>query len=444
MRKLLILTLLLLLVSVPVFAQEGESAFVRAAHFSPDAPVVDVFVNGERTLEGLDFADLSDWMEVPAGSYAVDVVAEGGSASDSLLSGEFDLSAGDWATLTVIGEVDADSLAFQPIVESLGSIPDGLTRIGLFHAVTSFGPVTVSDDTGRDLVVGLAFPGTLEGGDGYTAENNVAGTYTLTITSEDGKTVGEVGPTLLGAGRYYFYAAIGTGENPTFVFDVTDAAGIMGGEEATALTEADTGTGELTARVAHLVGDAPEVDIYLNGELAVEALAYTEVTEFVPLNGGIYEVAVVPAGGSVDEALATDEIALFEDSVTFIAAIGLVDDGSLNVTAVQETGGAAGVGEARVGFFQSIPTDALFNLTMDDTALVQGVTYPDVFEGAGDGYVSVDIVAEEHSFGIEAPDAAIELDAGTLTMGAGRFYLFIAVGTESAPNYVLIAGDIPE
>jgi hypothetical protein len=445
MRKLGLFFCLLLLTVMSIMAQEGTSAFIRAGHFSADAGTVDIFVNGESTLTGVEFSNLSDWMVVEAGEYTIAIAPEGGSATDAVLEQNFTLNAGDWVTVAVIGTVAGDSLAFQPIVENLDSLPEGLSRIGLFHGVDGLPPVTITDETGRDLVVGLGYPGTFEGSDGYTSVNTEPGERTLTITDEDGTELDEVGPTVVGTGRYYFYAAIGTADVSAFIFDITDIAAIAGDDASAEATTAETGTGNLYMRAGHFVSDAPaEVDIYLNGNLAVSNLGYTAITDFIGLAGGVYEVALVPTGGALEEAIFTDEIALFENSLTLVAAIGVVEDGSLDIVAVKEDGTTTGVGEGRIGFFQSIPTDALFNLTLDDNMLVQGVSYPDAFAGAGDGYVSVDIVAAAYDFAIEAPDAAIELDAGSITMGAGRYYLFVAVGTVSAPNYLLIPTGIPQ
>lgn len=444
MRKLPLLLFLLLLAVVPVLAQDMDSAFVRAAHFSADASTVDVFVNGESTLTGMDFADISDWMEVAAGSYTIDIVPAGGTLADAVLSQAFTVDSQDWATIAVIGEVENNTIAFQAIIENLATLPDGLTRIGMFHAVSALDPVTISDDSGRDLVVGLGYPGTFEGSDGYTAVDVTPGEYTLTITDSDDTSLNEIGPTVLGAGRYYFYAAIGTAESSAFVFDVTNIEAVMGAAPEEAVTSDDTGTGNLFIRVAHFASDTPEVDIYLNGNLAISNLSYTDITDFIGMGGGVYDVALVPTGAALEDAVFNGEVALFEDTLTLVAVIGLVGDESLDVVTVQEDGSPTGVGEGRIAFFQSIPTDDLFNLTLNDDILLQGLSFPEVFEGAGDGYVSVDIVAAEYSFAIESPSASIELDAGSITTGAGRYYLFVAVGTVDAPNYLLLPSGLPE
>ena len=73
---------------------EGQ-ARVRVAHFAPDAPAVDIYVNGARVIEGITFYELSDYLTVPAGSYTVGVAPAGG---DVIYTTSVTLAAGQVAT----------------------------------------------------------------------------------------------------------------------------------------------------------------------------------------------------------------------------------------------------------------------------------------------------------------------------------------------------------
>jgi hypothetical protein len=52
--------------------------------------------------------------------------------------------------------------------------------------------------------------------------------------------------------------------------------------------------------VAHLSPDAPNVDVYVDGQLLSEArnLAYGTVSSYVPLRGGTHNVKMYRAGSS--------------------------------------------------------------------------------------------------------------------------------------------------
>ncbi|MFQ3661824.1 MAG: DUF4397 domain-containing protein [Chloroflexaceae bacterium] len=55
------------------------TARLRAAHFSPNAPAVDIFVNGARAITNLSFKEATGYLEVPAGTYEVGIAPAGGS-----------------------------------------------------------------------------------------------------------------------------------------------------------------------------------------------------------------------------------------------------------------------------------------------------------------------------------------------------------------------------
>jgi hypothetical protein len=52
---------------------EADSAFVRVAHFSPDAPAVDVYADDEPLVEDVSFEDVSEYLAVPAGEYTLSI-----------------------------------------------------------------------------------------------------------------------------------------------------------------------------------------------------------------------------------------------------------------------------------------------------------------------------------------------------------------------------------
>jgi hypothetical protein len=54
-----------------VAGAQGATAQVRAWHASPDAPAVDVYVDGARAFANLAFGDVTQYADVPAGERRV-------------------------------------------------------------------------------------------------------------------------------------------------------------------------------------------------------------------------------------------------------------------------------------------------------------------------------------------------------------------------------------
>lgn len=438
MRRLCLLFLALILVIIPVSAQNDDVAYLRAAHFSVDAPSVDIYVDGELTLEAFDFPVVSDWVALDAGTYQVDIAATGDDIDDAVLSDEYDLSADDWATLAVVGEVEDDSLQVQVLVDDLSNIADDEAFVSVFHAIADLDPVNVLlDDT--ELIEALTFPNDSDDNQSYASDAIEAGDYDIDIQDEDGESLLTIDTTTLSSGRAYFVAAVGTADDPQFVLIATDVQSIIGEMDDEESAEASNGT--LFVRVGHFSVSAPAIDVYLNEALILENADFGDVSDYIELDAGIYDVALVPTGESLDEAAYDGEISLNADSVSMIAAIGFVEDDSLDVIVATENNQAPTAGMTRIAFFQAIPSSDLYDLSANDNTLIQGVAYPSVFDGAGDGYVSVDVVANGYEFMVDG--AGNTINVGNLTAGAGRVYLIVSAGTEDAPIFFLVSDNFP-
>jgi hypothetical protein len=61
---------------------EAGMAMVRVVHSSSDAPAVDIWANGAPLVENIQFGDASEWINVPPGSYDLEIKAAGSSVSE--------------------------------------------------------------------------------------------------------------------------------------------------------------------------------------------------------------------------------------------------------------------------------------------------------------------------------------------------------------------------
>jgi hypothetical protein len=94
-----------LFLGVAMPAAAADQAMVRAAHLIPDAPAVDVLVDGAVVLEGVTFKAVSDYLMVDAGTYKISVNAAG--SADELLTIDATVEAGKAYTVAAIGTLDA-------------------------------------------------------------------------------------------------------------------------------------------------------------------------------------------------------------------------------------------------------------------------------------------------------------------------------------------------
>ena len=195
----------------------ADSVHIRVAHFSPDTPAVDVYVNGELSaVQGLEFPSITDWIELEAGTYNVAVAPAGTSIDDAAIGpADFDLPEGAWITVAAIGSLSDGTLAPAVIVEDFSAIEEGNARVGVFHAIEGAPAVDVL--AGGDAVITeLGFPGTFGDNDGFFVLDVPADTYDFQVTATgDAETVVlDLPGTELAANTVYFVAAVGTLDNP--------------------------------------------------------------------------------------------------------------------------------------------------------------------------------------------------------------------------------------
>ncbi|ELY90174.1 hypothetical protein C483_11718 [Natrialba hulunbeirensis JCM 10989] len=209
-------------------ADEPTDAAVRVAHFSPDAPAVDILVDGAEVLSDVPYGAISPYLDLDPGTYTVTITAAG----------------------------DPDTVAFE-------------------------GDVDVGD-------------------------------------------------------AYYTVAAIGELEAETFRPEVlTDAAPLP----------TDAPAESAFARVAHFSPDAPAVDIYADDDPLVEDVSFGDVSEYLAVPAGSYELSVRPAGdpetvvASFDVELAAD-VAYTGYAIGYLEPAADVDDRDFTVEIAVDGPGA--------------------------------------------------------------------------------------------------------
>jgi hypothetical protein len=213
---------------VGVAAQDeanGDTAQVRVGHFSPDAPAVDVYANGGAILTEVPFGVLSDYLEVPAGTYTIEVVAAGADPADGAVIGPVDLDFGAGTMTTVaatnaLANIEAQVLADEPAPK------DGTAQVRVVHFSADAPAVDVAVDVGDVVVENLAYPdaaGYLDLPEGaYDLEIRPTGTADVAF---------DIDPLELAGGNSYTVFAIGSLADGSFtVLPAVDATLAADGE----------------------------------------------------------------------------------------------------------------------------------------------------------------------------------------------------------------------
>lgn len=203
MKKLLSLAALLSLTLLGCGSNNGSTvtgadpapAELRVAHLSPDAPNVDVWVDGSVVLADVPYQAVSGYLPVPPGSYRVQVTPTG-LTEPVVIDATLPLSSGVSYTVAATGLL-AD---LQPIVLVDDRAPGSGAKVRFVHASPDAPSVDVTLADGTVLFSNVAFRETdddLAGSDGYLSVD--AGTYDLQVRVAGTDTVAlELPGTMLG------------------------------------------------------------------------------------------------------------------------------------------------------------------------------------------------------------------------------------------------------
>ncbi|RKD93566.1 DUF4397 domain-containing protein [Halopiger aswanensis] len=186
-------------------ATDVPAAAVRVAHFSPDAPNVDVYVDWTRVLEDVPYGEISPYLEVEPGTYTV-TITPAGDPETKAFEGEVTVGSGFY-TVAAIGELGAGT--FRP--EVLTDAGSALVRA--FHASPDAPAVDVYAD-GEPLFTNLSF------GESTNYLAVPAGSYSLSLRpAGDAETVVAEFDATVEAGTAYTASAIGYLQPPADAAD---------------------------------------------------------------------------------------------------------------------------------------------------------------------------------------------------------------------------------
>jgi hypothetical protein len=211
----------------------ASDAMVRVLHASPDAPQVDVYVNGAKVapLSGLNFKDLSAYVAVPGGTYAIKVCATADATICPIDVPALAIAAGKHYTIAAtnnLATIEAQVLVDNPSPKT----GKAQARVVHFSADTPAVDVLTQDKSAK-VVTNLAYPNAT----GYLTL--APGTYDLIVCANADNTVCPLdpGPLALASGTSYTVFAVGslTGDTLAAVVGVD-------GKAAAAVTPPPTDT----------------------------------------------------------------------------------------------------------------------------------------------------------------------------------------------------------
>ena len=297
-------------------ADDDESFALKVMHGVTDAPAVDIYADGNLLVENLAYGDFAGYLQVPVGDYTLDITAHGASEAVASFSAPLTGLGGGSGIVYASGFLtpsETDSAFTLILTTPSGYVVElpaaetalnGTAQVQIVH--NSPYPVVdiyVDGEIALEDVSYRASTGLLE----------LPTSTTVGIAPADGDVIASFPFTLEENGNY-----------------VVVASGIVGDEAhpfdllASGLDTAAANNESFALKVMHGVTDAPAVDIYADGTLLVENLAYGDFAGYLQIPVGDYTLDITAHGASEAVASFSAPLANFGGLAGIVYASGFL------------------------------------------------------------------------------------------------------------------------
>lgn len=337
-------TLFTLLLSFGLVAESLAQAELQVIHNSADpaASVVDIYINGNLTLNDFAFREATPYLPVPSGTLLNIGIAPGNSMSamDTLVNIPITLMQNQRYVAIASGVLNPSaftanpnsiSTSFQLVVADNmrnASLNPGEVDLKVLHGSTDAPTVDVVAQGVGTLVNDASYTD-------FTPYLSVpAGDYLLDITpgNDNNTVVATFSAELngLGGGAAVVFASgfLDANQNPNAAFGLFAA---LPNGAVVALSK----VGAARLQVIHNAADpaASSVDIYVNGGLLLDNFNFRQATPFIDVNSGqTLNIGIAPGTStSVNDTLVNIPVVLNEGETYVAVANGVLNPASFSV-----------------------------------------------------------------------------------------------------------------
>lgn len=414
----------------------STGTLLRFVNASPDAPNVDVYLDGKPAASNIAFASSLGYMPVAPGSYNLDIRAAGSPVSGTtLLSTSIVVVTNTMYTATAL-----DLAAHMRLLlteDRPGADQAGMAQLRFINAaVNSPNLDLVATDSNTTIFSNLGF-------DNFSQYAYAAAGSPDLALRQNGITntnlfAGKL--TLNGSGRYTLMA-IGNYSGPNtikgiFLQDQVNAAPAQPPSQPTAtpipaapVATATPATPSGQAHIAFLQAspDSASMDIYLASNRLVGELKYKQVTSYRTVNPGAYRVGVYAANADTSKAqpLFTSNVNLEAGKYYMIVVYDKAANLNAQLLVADLTKPAAGKAKVHIANYSTLAKDGL----AVSNATLGSITIP---FGGQSAYTAVPAGME--SFAFKVAGATGNSTGIDLTLADGETYLLIALDSNGKVN----------
>ncbi|MCE2470603.1 MAG: DUF4397 domain-containing protein [Anaerolineae bacterium] len=402
---IVILAAILTQIMTALPATGQESAQIRFVHVDPGSPALDVFVNGELVATDVTYGSATTYMGVQAGE--VELTANLATTSVQLLDKTLSLDAESTA---VILSSRADGTVHLA-ADDLSELAFGKARFSLVNSLDPQASVSLAD-----AIDGLVTQAVLAGGSGEGPHEVDAGSYEVSLHSTESGTE---------AASQRFEAALAAGTSHLLI--------IHGGQDEPQLlslasaTEGGDDSGRI--RFVHAVAGAAPLDVRINDQLILPALAFAAPSQHIALPSGPQRIALFVGPAEI----ISEQFDIRAGQMSTLAIMG--SNAGLKMRSFSDSADKVDESSAVVSLINAIPGSVISHLQLEGGAIA---AFNVPFGEAGD---AAKIVPGTQSMTVhlDIGDDRGAIDVPARHFAGGAYYNLIALagGAFSAPRLLI-------
>lgn len=173
-------------------------------------------------------------------------------------------------------------------------------------------------------------------------------------------------------------------------------------------------------RVLHAAPDAPSVDVYANNQLVASSLAFAQISEYIVVPGGDYEIDIYVTGTRISPVL-RNMLKVKPNTIYTIAAVGTGD--ALGLLAIPDKTVSMEPGKSMIRFSHLSPDATAVDITLPDgTIIFDDVSYKELTN-------YIDVNPMNYTLQVRlAATSTVVLNVPDVNLEQDMFYTVYAIG----------------
>ena len=116
-----------------IIRNDMNLSYIRAFNASPDAPAVDIYINGAEAFKNLKFKDFTEYITLPMGEYKMEVYQAGQNETPVLTES---IKVGEREVITIVAAGNYEDLQLVSYIEgNAEDLPVNTSKVRIIEVI---------------------------------------------------------------------------------------------------------------------------------------------------------------------------------------------------------------------------------------------------------------------------------------------------------------------